>query len=359
MKTQLTLLWGALFLALPFLVSSQPTLTYPGTPPNGTQYTAQLLSNPASFTVSSGANQTWDYSNLTVDTSLLFQLQDPSSVPAATSFPAATYASQTFDADGNGSVTFTFYESNSDSLANLGFTSLQMDQQTQMLVRVTYVHSNPEVLFRYPLSYNDLSADTFVTTSNVVNGLYTQRTGSNEMAYVGYGTLQVPGATYNNVIKLTFTQTYSDSSFLDSTTGFSLFSYEAVNHYWYQPGEFTPLLALSSLTIDNGFSANTFNFTLSYPRQAASLKNFEIAQLKVFPQPASDVLYASFESQSAGKLVGELYDLNGRKLMRVLDQWTTASEQELQFSVNNLNPGVYLLKLTKGTSVVYKKIEIK
>ncbi|MDR0368541.1 MAG: S8 family peptidase [Bacteroidales bacterium] len=86
--------------------------------------------------------------------------------------------------------------------------------------------------------------------------------------------------------------------------------------------------------------------------ETAGISNFEIAECRIalFPNPVSDMLYLSIQSNKDNSVEMELYDLSGRKL----------KQQTFECGVNTMNvshlaAGYYLLKFSDGKRSWTKK----
>lgn len=76
----------------------------------------------------------------------------------------------------------------------------------------------------------------------------------------------------------------------------------------------------------------------------------ELVGLKVYPNPANDVLHVVFHSSSPVQAI--LSDFLGR-VMSVSD-----FNNSISISMNSLNNGIYLLKIKTGSGEIVKKIVV-
>ena len=79
------------------------------------------------------------------------------------------------------------------------------------------------------------------------------------------------------------------------------------------------------------------------------------SNLAVYPNPAKDILYVSFNSSSTSSLI-TIYDINGQLAFEREFQGNNAKEQ---LNVSNLKNGMYLIKVQTGGQVLSTKLFIK
>lgn len=77
------------------------------------------------------------------------------------------------------------------------------------------------------------------------------------------------------------------------------------------------------------------------------------SEVKVFPNPASDKVTIS-KPNASGKTSAAIYDVMGRSVKQL-----DFKEKELHFSVGNLQPGIYYLKISEGEKQTTKKLIVK
>jgi N-acetylneuraminic acid mutarotase len=80
-------------------------------------------------------------------------------------------------------------------------------------------------------------------------------------------------------------------------------------------------------------------------------------QLQAAPNPFSGNTTVRFAAQGSGKVVLELYDLQGVKLQRVFEAEVQAGEaQQVEVNGSRLTQGLYLLRLVNGSQVQHLKL---
>ncbi len=73
--------------------------------------------------------------------------------------------------------------------------------------------------------------------------------------------------------------------------------------------------------------------------------------LMIYPNPSTDVANFTVDLNRNAEVVAAIYDLNGRYVKNVVNSKLTAGQRSLQFNVNELANGTYLLHLQTGAEV--------
>ena len=137
----------------------------------------------------SGANVTWDFSGLVIDSTSTLTYVDPATTPMTDSFPTATlalaegggYAYRSFDATGGYYLGY-----------HQGGTSPVVD------------YSDPELTFQFPCTYGTQWDDSLF--ADYLPGSSWYLAGTINAEADGYGTLILPYGTFTNVIRLHLTR---------------------------------------------------------------------------------------------------------------------------------------------------------
>ncbi len=82
-------------------------------------------------------------------------------------------------------------------------------------------------------------------------------------------------------------------------------------------------------------------------------------EVRLFPQPASDVLHISLSDQNTGWVTFELIQLTGKSLLKQTHAGIFDGTRTFQMDVSARPAGIYLLKITDGAGwVVTKKVTV-
>ena len=154
----------------------------------------------------SGANVTWDFSNLTTSDVRPVIIQEADN----TDFPEA-------DVFYNQLGTYSYFGTTNSAFVYWGIVTDQ----------TTIIYSDGEEQVRYPLTYGDSYTDDFAGEYESF-GITFDREGTLDVEADGYGTLITPDATYNNALRIQIvrnTTDYQNGSQTGSTTD--------TIYYWY------------------------------------------------------------------------------------------------------------------------------
>ncbi len=82
--------------------------------------------------------------------------------------------------------------------------------------------------------------------------------------------------------------------------------------------------------------------------------NDKIANILVYPNPASEILYISLNSEYCDELICEIFTIEGKKVLSDKIE-TSNGVTSKALNINNLSKGIYLLKLTDKNGENYKQ----
>ncbi|MEM6698300.1 MAG: T9SS type A sorting domain-containing protein, partial [Bacteroidota bacterium] len=88
----------------------------------------------------------------------------------------------------------------------------------------------------------------------------------------------------------------------------------------------------------------------------SSSEDLAIANLKVFPNPFQEVLYVEYELDQAENVELSLMDAGGRVVRTASVQQRAKGSHQASIDGQNLNAGIYFLKIKMGEKVLVKKI---
>ena len=114
------------------------------------------------------------------------------------------------------------------------------------------------------------------------------------------------------------------------------------------------VLSEDGATVD--FTIQGFNgtaewiFKMTKNSATAGVKDFAAISVKMYPNPASDVL--KFSSASTKVLDVVVYDMLGKQVLR-------ANAVQSELNISSLNPGMYFVNMTQGSSTFTKKLLVK
>ncbi len=316
MKQILTLLAAGAFATS---AHAQPTLTFVSNAPEiGTQYTQNYGNYVAPG--NPGAMQTWDLTGLMIDSTDVIQMVAPSSTPNGDQFPNATIAATS-------NPVITYYQVTPNGIFFTG-----SDDGTSVIVNIPA----PKYLAFPATMGSNWSSDfeaEFTYEGNTVT-----RSGTVNCEVDGYGTLQMPFGSVQNVLRIHMMNEIEDV--MDMFT----IDYTYDSYLYYTPGQFHPIAELVTGTIDMGFGSPT---VIQFSRWAGDVTTDLSAatslndHLRVYPVPANDVL----NIKDAGR-IGEIVNASVLDAAgRVVLQTDLVVEEIIPLDLQELKPGAYTLYL--------------
>ena len=81
-------------------------------------------------------------------------------------------------------------------------------------------------------------------------------------------------------------------------------------------------------------------------------------EVEIFPNPATNSFYVSFEQKQAGNTNIALYDLQGRKIKEIYSGELNLGTQQIQANIGEIKPGMYLLVINKNGQSLTRKVII-
>jgi len=294
------------------IVQSQPVLTYAN---NAVQVGESYVYTQIDWNgtaPSSGANQTWNYSVLTINGVVSLDMVDPATCPSPSSFTAANVGWNY----GSGAQ-YDFSNYNSTAHERVG----------QYVGGVAMPLSNSEKMLSYPFAYTNTFVDPFSGT--FVNGITWNRIGEVTVTAIGYGTLILPNVTLTDLLCVKVTEDYGDWD-----GGTETYHYNIDIYMFYKPGIHVPVLALTHYQQ----GATIINYA-NFIDDATLGENENLTNtISVYPNPVSNEL--NINSNSIFDKI-EVFDVAGTLVF-------TSAEQINTINVEKFKSGIYFLHLWEG-----------
>jgi len=302
-----------------------------------------IVGNDFSYTMTnyvspgtSGASQTWDFTNLSTSNTGLVQYLSPSSRPAASSFPGATVVLRDVQSQAE-----MFYKISSTAQQGLGVVA----------GGVVITYSDPIDYLHFPFTYNDSYTDNF-DGNFVSQGIQFYRSGSVNVSADAYGTLILPYGTINDVIRVKVEETYSDEyTYLGST---DFIYYSTVIYIWFKPGLQTYLFNLS--TISSGTTNSEYG---SYTDiNTVGVENIDVlsGSFNMYPNPANNETNLIFNLKQESEVSIEIFDLVGQRVLQPTQNSFAAGNHTIPLNTAELNTGAYIVALRSGDELIRSKL---
>jgi len=205
---------------------------------------------------------------------------------------------------------------------------------------------DPVDLFRYPMTYLSEYTDSFEWVSYGYNNHYK---GVTHVKCDAYGTLILSGHivpdTFTNVLRVHYFDTVTDLNNLSVTTS---------EHYsWETPGFHRHL---ARIDLDAQGNVVTELIWLRMPTLADSSANLQLND--IYPNPATDQVNVMFRLPLKETVSVSLSNITGRPVWEEKPRQYGIGQQVLQINTAGLRRGCYFLKLRKGNTVTYDKIDL-
>jgi len=344
-------IFGLLFLFLICVgsASSQPVITSAINPEVGDSYSGYSIDTNAIDISLTGANITWDLSTFSVSPTAISTVtgQAPSSTASASSYTSSNVALS----DAVASTSTYFITSSSE----MDFSGVVSSSSTTVL-------TNPATLITFPFTYNSTVSDNLAGTQSVGIATFNVTGTSNSIADA-YGTLILPTATYNDVLRVKITQN-SVSSPVGGTINTHL-----VTYYWYSTLYKEQLLEVDvSTTSGTGLYASSAS---SYTKKALVIASqlADVQSVKeneknnfnavVFPNPSINRKSTlSFSLNEASNVSISLINAIGQEKALVINKQMTSGLQNETIDLSGLSAGIYFTKLNVNGTISLKKLII-
>lgn len=209
----------------------------------------------------------------------------------------------------------------------------------------------------YPMVFG--SSVTTPVFTGTISSSFTSGSISNGTAVVTYdgkGTLNLPGRTFNNVVRLK-TRTYFDySAGIIGTVTFENYDYYDLNISKH------PILTVAASTITSSFGPPSAQFyayvNKDYMQVGINEPIKEVSNLNIFPNPANSNFNISLTNNNADAVSYEIINAIGQTV-RVENLASLKGESQYSIDSNNLESGIYFVKVKVGEAISVKKITIQ
>ncbi len=288
-----------------------------------------------------GANITWSFLSLTPSSTM-----PPLDTGIATPCMLATHcvSGATFGINNpTGTVTNSIF-ADASKLTQMGIYLSSTENST---------YTNPMDQLRYPFTYLDSFVDSYAGVITFL-GLTGTLSGNNTVVCDGYGTLKVPGKTFNNVLRVHSMQKYIDSVTLVGTT---IDSYLVNSYTWYMPDYHSALMTISTLTqLSTGTEIQKLvSYTAKSLLAAPQVEN-TVQTVEIFPNPATNQLSFKFNTTITEPVEISICDILGRIVLSGMAQNNSSI---VSFNTEKLNRGMYIVKMQSGTQSETRKIQLQ
>jgi hypothetical protein len=309
-------------------------------PAIGERYAFQKADTTGVQPGNAGNGITWDFSSLVaLNDSNVQVFVTPASTPYASDFPDANQA-QT--GDGN----YNYFKAAGDGYYYYG--AVTSDGQGGV---VKYKYTDAAKYYKYPYNYGETFTDN-LAAGYVSGGITFSRTGTFTGTYDGYGTLKLPGGTFQKVARVKLLEANNDVA---SVGGFTINIKTTITTYiWRQENRKEPLLLVSFVKTESA-QVNTLDKVVQFSRAQSSgvgmEELFANEDVLLYPNPAAGKAELTAAKGLASVIIT---DLNGREKVN-----TAANGLHITLDLSLLEKGVYMVQATmEDRSIVIRKLAV-
>ncbi len=309
----------------------------------GDRYTSVSVDTNNVNQGSAGANTVWNFSGVTfLNDPFENVFINPEQAQGSEFFPGATLV-QKIDS------TYIYSREEGNAFYSMGMYAGKEG---------TRIFSDMQKIFQYPFAFSNSFTDSY---SALMEGKgYTVAShGQYTLTADAWGTLILPSATYSNSLRVksitnnTDTINYEGSVLVSSSL--------SVNYSWYVSGSKAPVFSISY--VQTPFGSYKY-VSYSYPVVSGISSNNEVADKftldQNFPNPFNPSTKISFSIPKAGFVSMKIYDIAGKEVAVVANEFMNAGKYTADFNASSLTSGTYFYRLeANGLSETRKMILVK
>jgi hypothetical protein len=337
------LLLVAPMLAFAFSAAAQPTITLDDiTPEYGSE--GVLVTTEYTDPGAGGANQTWDFSDLPMNSSSTNIVMMPDGQPGSENFPNATHVTMT---EGTTQYSYNSYSNNKSEILGIidpgqGFN---------------YYYTNPRTQVETPLTFSSSYSDDYFRDDDLgFPGVTSTEEGTISTIIDGYGTLITPQGTFNDVLRFTETTESTVTTTLegqDPTTQ----SFTGTTVGFFKAGFSFSLLSFTTFE----FAGQTSNTAVYFGGQTTGVNDLPagVNEVSVFPNPATETVNIQLSLQTGKTADIKIISLDGKTVAQIGARSISAGNVTELFNLPKLAPGMYMIQINLGTGVVNRKLLIE
>ncbi|HXB39254.1 MAG TPA: T9SS type A sorting domain-containing protein [Bacteroidia bacterium] len=346
-----------LMIGLAGTVTAQTTLTSGSMPQIGYVYNMALdtvAADRITFTVSpgSGTAQNWNYTpmfNNLYPQSTTFVI--PSSGAGSSNFPSSTMAVQ----QPNG-TDWVYFVGNSGGLFIDG---AYVNAQGSM-VAVDYIPNATFVPtpFTYGNNNHVLSLATFTTTISG-NTVQVRHRADRTINADAFGSLTTPTATYPNTLRIKTFEADIDSVFINVLGNWNFAQRRTDSTTTYTWMQNTQDAQLMQINMSKTGAVTKAQYLQSFSNGVAQI-SLPTTGLNLFPNPATNGAYLTYENKTPGAVSLQLFDIDGRLVGNILNQDQAMGVQKVFINLESMHlpKGLYFIHFKNADGLQTLKLAV-
>jgi hypothetical protein len=305
-----------------------------------------------------GANQVWDFSNLTRNSERIDTFYNVSSASALYQLSFNNFLTPNYKADyynkllnnnlpsvPGGTVTLdkpVFFTKNSSSKSEIVGMGVEVNG-----VEVPVKADTVDIIYQYPMNYNDnwtSRSYLYMDMNPTFNAIFI-RHQLRQSTVDGWGTITTPFGTFD-ALRVKSTITYTDSVYIDLGFGAQWLPVptpQDIEYTWWTNGNKIPLLKV----VERNGSPATIEFR-GVTDYASINKQDNTTLFEIYPNPTNNVLNVNLNNYKNAQI--QVIDITGKIL------FTTNTTQTVNsVDVSELTKGVYFIKITSNNQTTTKQ----
>lgn len=265
-------------------------------------------------TGNAGANQTWDFSTLSLTKVADYTFKPSSATPHAADFPSSSMAAEiVFNVAGSTFTLYGYFEVTTDGMVTHGQRSSFAGDEDYTI---------PELVIPLGVAFNQTKNSTYQEVGGSVI--------SKSFKYDAYGTITVGGSTTPNAIRFEVTD---DGD---------------IAYEWYNSSNGLPILTVDQGGVDPQYFSDAVVSNVS--------ENVKNTSLNVYPNPVVNQAKISFEINAPEQMEVVLLDMTGKQVLEIANRNFSAGIHTLSFANQNLQNGVYFVNIKSGNQNITKRV---
>lgn len=244
---------------------------------------------------------------------------------------------------------FLYYKNEDNGYKDVGFAA------TLMGIPLPVKYTNPDVYYHFPMEYQNLDSSNATYMVDIPGLAHAEGYRKRVNQVDGRGTLHTPFGSFNT-LRLKSEVNRFDSLYLD-TLGTGVPVYRNYTEYkWLAKGMGQPLLEvrIEGLLITAIYRDSVRDVFMGIQEKP------DVEEMKVFPNPSSQILHLDFTVKEETELAISLTGLSGRIIsLYPTERYVAGKYSKRIYLPENLSSGAYLLGIGKGNKFLQKKVLIK
>lgn len=273
-----------------------------------------------------GEEKTWDFTNWPTNSTVKREVVTANQAPKGNEFPKADKAVLA------GSIERYIQNQQEGDLLR-GYVTEQDGEE------ILFELLNPVQIYKRPFGYTD-EVQSNGRRRYETNGQTLIGTGNSSTNAIGWGTLQLPEATYDSVVLLRNEQNWQDTvqGPFNATVNSEMISYT-----WYQPDRPYPLIRFDSINVESDLRNTTTTNLIHYQSESTGLESAVHQSMSVNAYVHQGNLVLQTKAQKPRTLNLRLYTLHGKPVHQYQKAISPGSQQQ-EMLLPEISPGVYVLK---------------